>query len=265
MNNIYNEFFTTLKEYLVTLEIDKKHKGIEGCSSQEIESIEKRKGNLPIAYKEYLKSIGKKFLFEFMDAEDMAFDELDYIEQFGEKVFKTNQFKMERPYMVISERRNEYITLIYLDKGDNPKTWIMSKYWDEKEKGKNLEIRTDSFTDLILVFFQQSLINFPFTFNWVTEEDQKDKDVVEKRYINWFRNLQSIEEKIKSNSSKNTLVKQLNDKFLDYYLPSKSTIIEELNKSNFGTTINNVKNTDNIAPQNSNKNKIIQWIKKLFN
>ncbi len=272
MNNIYKDFFTTLNEYLITLEIDKKHKGIEGCSTQEIESIEKRKGNLPIAYKEYLKSIGKKFLFEFMDAEDMAFDDLDYIEQFGKGIFETNKLKMERPFMVISERRNDYITFIYLDEGDNPKTWIMSEYWDEEEKGENLEIRTDSFTDLILSFFQQSLINFPFTFNWVTEEDKKDKDVVKKRYMNWFRNLQSIEEKINSNSSNNTLVKQLNSKFLEYYLPSKNTIIEELNsfnKTNYKKTISNkIQYIDNLSQQNPNKNenKIVKWIKKyLFN
>lgn len=267
MNNIYKEFFTALKEYLITLEIDKEHEGIEGCSNQEIESIEKRKGNLPIAYKEYLKSIGKKFLFEFMDAEDMAFDDLDYIEQFGKEIFETNQLKMKRPFMVISERRNDYITLIYLDEGDNPKTWIMSEYWDE-EKGENLEIRTDSFTDLFLVFFKQSLINFPFTFNWVTEEDRKDKDVVKKRYMNWFRNLQSIEERINSNNSNNTLVKELNAKFLDYYLPSKATILEELNSFNKPKkTTNEVQNIDNMSQQspNKNENKIIKWIKNIFN
>ncbi|WP_299365891.1 SMI1/KNR4 family protein [Winogradskyella sp.] len=250
MNNIYKDFFITLNEYLITLEIDKKHKGIEGCSIQEIESIEKRKGNLPLAYKEYLKSIGKKFLFEFMDAENMAFDDLDYIEQFGKEVFETNQLKMERPFMVISERRNDYITLIYLDEGDNPKTWIMSEYWDSEQKVENLEIRTDSFTDLILGFFQQSLINFPFTFNFVTEEEKKeDKDVVKKRYINWFKNLKSIEEEINLNGSKNNLlIKKLNTKFLDYYRPNEATINTELN------------NFYNQSPDN----RIMKWIKNVF-
>ncbi|MFK7946921.1 MAG: SMI1/KNR4 family protein [Saprospiraceae bacterium] len=228
MNNVYKEFFEVLKSYLVELGIEEKHKGIEGCSKAEIQALEKRVGQLPLAYKEFLSSIGKQFLFEFMDAEDMAFDDLDYIEEFGKEVFEENKLVIERPYMVISERRNEYISLIYLDSDDNPKVWIMTEYWDDNDDGENLVVRTESFTDLILAFFSQMLGYYTAGFHFVTAEDQKDEDVIKKRYMKWYKSLVKIEKQIEENQTDNPFIKELNERLLGYYLPSKPFILDEL-------------------------------------
>lgn len=266
MNNIYEEFFSTLKDYLVLLGIDKE-KGIDGCSDHEIESIEARKGDLPLAYREYLKSMGKHFLFEFMDAEDMSFDDLDYIEEFGREVFEENSFAPDKPYMVISERRNDYITFIYLDEGDNPKTYIMSEFWDEEE-GDNIQERTSSFTDLILVFFQQSLIYFTASFHFV-DEHEKDKNIVKKRYLNWFKNLRTIADKIDRNTSDNTLIKDLNNRFLEYYNQNKDAITKHLSeneKPESTTRSNNQPIAKEVSKNNTagSENSILSRIRKIF-
>lgn len=217
MNNMYKEFFELLREHLLQLEIDKKHHGVERCSIEEVRQLEEKTGKLPLAYKEYLLSMGRTYLFEFMDAECMSFLDLDYAQEFGKEVFEKNKLRIERTHLVISERRNEYITFIYLDEGDNPETWIMSEYWGEG-KGENLASRTKTFTELITVFFQRALRNFPYTFNWVTEEEKKkDEDIVEKRYMNWFRNLNTVAKRIEASQSDNELVKDFNKKFLEYY------------------------------------------------
>lgn len=228
MNNVYKEFFEVLKSYLVELGIEAKHKGIEGCSQAEIQALENRIGKLPLAYKEFLSSIGKKFMVDFMDAEDMAFDDLDYIEEFGREVFKENKLVIERPHMVISERRSDYISLIYLDEGDNPKVWIMSEYWDENDEGDNLVVRTESFTDLMLAFFSSTLGYFTAGFHFVTEEEMKDEDFIKKRYIKWYKSLVKIEKQIKEAPTDNSLIKDLNERILGYYLPNKSFILDEL-------------------------------------
>lgn len=214
MKNVYQEFFEVLKSYLLELGVEEKHDGIEGCSEAEIQSLENKVGKLPLAYRAYLKSIGKKFLFEFMDAEDMAFDDHDYIEEFAAEVFEENNLVIERPHLVISERRSEYISLIYLDEGDNPKTWIMSEYWDEEDKGDNLRVRTNSFTDLMLGFFSSTLHYFPATFLFVTQEEKKN---VEKRFERYNKSQKKIAQQIRKSQTNNTIVKKLNEIFMSYY------------------------------------------------
>ena len=127
--NLYKEYFRTLKYYLTILNVDK-GKGLIGCTEEEIDSIKSKKENFPLAYEEYLRSIGKKFLFEFMDAEDMAFEDLDYINEFANDVFENNSITLENEFLILSERRNDYISLIFT-KEENPAVWIMSECWDE--------------------------------------------------------------------------------------------------------------------------------------
>jgi hypothetical protein len=231
MNN-YKEYFQTLKFYLITLDIDKR-KGIVGCKEEEIKTLIEKKGKLPLAYEEYLRSIGKFFLFDFMDAEDMSYEHIDYITEFGDEVFEANNFKPSRPLIVISERRNDYISLIHTDEGDNPKVWIMSEYWDENEKGKNLTVRKNSFTDLIDIFFIQTLSNHTAGFHFVSSEipEYKIEKHIQKLYSNWIKSLKKIKETIDNYSGDNTLVMNLNKIFNDYYFANESFINQELNNS----------------------------------
>ena len=135
----------------------------------------------------------------------MAFNGHDYIEEFAREVFQENNLVIERPHLVISERRSEYISLIYLDEGDNPKTWIMSEYWDETDKGDNLTVRTDSFTDLMLRFFSSTLHYFPATFLFVTEEEEKN---VEKRFKRYSKSQKKIAKQIENSQTNNMIVKE---------------------------------------------------------
>lgn len=220
-HNIYKEFFQTLKEYLAELEIDNDDK-IKGCYDTDVEALESKYGILPKAYVEYLKSIGNHMLFNFMDAEDMSYQSLNYIESFGKEVFKNNNFKTERPYIVISERRNEYISLIYLDEGDDPNVWIMSEYWDEENRGENLVVRSESLTKLMLSFFSEALINKPFTFYFVDSKIKDKEAFLENRFNQWKAALAKVNYYVNDRGSKgNTLVKALNNAFIEYYNPNK--------------------------------------------
>ncbi len=224
--NSYKEYFDTLKYYLTILNIDK-GKGLLGCTEEEIESIKSKKENFPLAYEEFLRSIGKKFLFEFMDAENMAFEDLDYINEFASEVFSNNSLKLENEFLVISERRNDYISIIFTE-NENPPVWIMSEYWNEKD-GENLSIRTKSFTDLMNVFFRQTLQNHTASFHFVSSKIKDTEKYIRNKYISWAKGLNQIKEKIDDNKTENSLVNQLNQYFLDYYLPNKNAFAEILN------------------------------------
>lgn len=224
--NSYKEYFDTLKYYLTILNIDK-DKGLLGCTEEEIESIKSKKENFPLAYEEFLRSIGKKFLFEFMDAEDMAFEDLDYINEFASEVFSNNSLKLENEFLVISERRNDYISIIFTE-NENPPVWMMSEYWNEKD-GENLSIRTKSFTDLMNVFFRQTLQNHTASFHFVSSKIKDTEKYIRNKYISWGKGLNQIKEKIDDNKTENSLVNQLNQYFLDYYLPNKNAFAEILN------------------------------------
>lgn len=224
--NSYKEYFDTLKYYLTILNIDK-GKGLLGCTEEEIESIKSKKENFPLAYEEFLRSIGKKFLFEFMDAENMAFEDLGYINEFASEVFSNNSLKLENEFLVISERRNDYISIIFTE-NENPPVWMMSEYWNEKD-GENLSIRTKSFTDLMNVFFRQTLQNHTASFHFVSSKIKDTEKYIRNKYISWAKGLNQIKEKIDDNKTENSLVNQLNQYFLDYYLPNKNAFAEILN------------------------------------
>lgn len=212
--NIYKEYFDTLKYYLTILKIDNE-KEISGCNEEDITKLKSSKENFPIAYEEYLRSIGNKFLFDFMDAENMSFEDLDYINKFANHVFEYNSLKLEKEYLVISERRHDYISLIFTDE-ENPKVWIMSEYWDEK-KGDNLSIRTDSFTDLMNLFFRQTLRNHTASFHFVPSRIKNTEKYIKNKYLEWSDAVQEIKLSIKNNHVNNPLINKLNEEFLNYY------------------------------------------------
>lgn len=228
-SNNYRDYFLRLKEYLVELRIDS-DSAIQGCSDDEIKALESLYGKLPLAYIEYLKSIGRNHLFQFMDAEDMSYNSFDYIKEFGEEVFQENDLKLERPHLVISERRNEYITMIYLDEAENPKTWIMSECWDESKEGNNLEIRAKSFISLMTGFFRMSLINTPFSFNFVDSKLKNPEKVIKTRYDKWSVAVSNINNRAKEEITDNVLIKELNQTVIDHYNPNQSKF-KEVSKS----------------------------------
>ncbi|MBW7674947.1 hypothetical protein [Chryseobacterium chendengshani] len=243
--NLYKEYFKTLKYYLTVLNIDK-DKGLIGCSEEEIDSIKSKKDNFPLAYEEYLRSIGKKFLFEFMDAEDMAFEDLDYINEFANDVFENNSLRLENEFLVLSERRNDYISIIFT-KEENPAVWIMSEYWDES-KGENLSIRTKSFTDLMNEFFRQTLQNHTSSFHFVSSKIKDTEKYIENKYISWVKGLNEIKQKIDDDKIENNLVNQLNQYFLDYYIPNISAFTKILSDSK--SKQNNKREEKDIAEEN---------------
>jgi hypothetical protein len=231
MNNIYKDFFDLLKIYLDELEIDKNEYEISGCTEEEIKKIEKKHGNIPLAYREYLKSIGKDFLFQFMDAEDMSYKNLNHIWNFGKEVFKNNKTKIEKQNIVISERRNECISFIYLNEDDDPKVWIISKYWNDKDDDENLTVRANSFTELILYFFSQTLRNQTYGFHFVNSEE-KSKNNVKDKYIKWAKGLAKIKELTTNYNGDNKLIINLNDLFLNYYDNNQKNINSMLKNNN---------------------------------
>ena len=229
--NIYKEYFQTLKEYLTILKIDKNTKGIAGCDDDDIKALIDKKGKLPLAYEEYLRSIGKFFLFDFMDAENMSYEDLDYTTEFGEQIFESNNFTANQPVIIISERRNDYISLIYPDEGDNPKVWIMSEYWDDDEEGENLTTRMNSFTDLIDSFFTQTLINHTAGFHFVSSEipENEVENHIRNLYLKWFTGLKIIKTRVDHYAGNNVLINNLNEIFMSYYSINENFINEELN------------------------------------
>ena len=227
MKNLYQEFFQLFREYLSDLGVDSENKRFLSCSPEEIQSLEEKIGPLPTAYVEYLKSIGNSRLFMTMDAESMAFKYFDHNQSYGETVFAKNNFEPKRPYLVISERRYDYMTFLYLDEGDNPKTWIMSESWDQENDGDNLQIRSNSFTELITYFFGNAVLNSNPSYGF-NREEESTQELIHEKHQNWLRMLKSIKERIDSNKSTNELVKTLNNEFLDFYRSNEESINVQL-------------------------------------
>lgn len=213
MENIYRDYFETLKSYLTILKIDENK--IYGCSQEEINTLKKDDLRIPLAYEEYLSIMGKHFLFEFMDGENMAFNDLDYINKFAIEVFETNSLEIDKDFIVISERRYDYISLIYTDE-ENPKVWIISKYWDE-EDGVNFTIRSNSFTELFNSLFINSLENKIFTFNYIPENTKNKKKYYKNKFIEYAEGLDEIKKLIDNSNPNNQLVSRLNGHFRYYY------------------------------------------------
>lgn len=134
-----------------------------------------------------------------------------------------------KKYFPISHRRYEYFRFIYLDESDNPDVWFFDEYPDN---GIHIENSNQKFTEMILNFFSQILINKPFGFNWVTEEDErKNKNIIRDRYLHWFKSLLELKQRIENSKNDNPLIIKLHNRFISYLTPeNEKTAIEELKK-----------------------------------
>lgn len=265
MENIYADFFSELKHFLIELGIDKKEE-IIGCTESEILLIEeKAETELPVAYKEYLKSIGKYFLFEFFDAEQMSYDDFEDINEYVNDALEETNYKFDKKFFPISHRRYDYFRFIYLNESDNPDVWFFDEYPDN---GIHIENSKQNFTKMILNFFSQILINKPFGFSWVSEEDEKkNKNIIRDRYLNWFKSLLELKQRIENSKNDNRLILELHKRFISYLTPeNERTAIEELKKYNKTTMPNKgyktmaaeVKN-DKTEPKSNFWSKLKNW------
>lgn len=209
-SNIYKEYFLTLKNYLNILEIDKNK--ILGCNDNSISILQTKYGKLPLAYEEFLRNIGARNLFEFMNAEDMSYDNHEIIYDLYCEVFEGNLDKINANYIPISERHMDYIILIKRDK-ENPEVCSPKSCY-----GTNKEIETlhSTFTDMINMFFKQSLNNHSYSFYFVSSNTKNPEKNFKKNISKHIKSLNKIEEIILKYDKDNYLISDLNNIFLNY-------------------------------------------------
>lgn len=248
--NKYHDFFSELKYFIIELGIDIQK--IVGCSDHEIVSIENKIGTvLPEAYKEYLKSIGKKFLFEFFDAEQMSFEDYDDIEEYVNDALTETGFTFEREIFPISHRRYDFFRFFYLNGSDNPEIWFFDEYPKDGEHAQN---SGQTFVQMILVFFSQALSNQTAGFYWVTEQEtKKNKNIVRDRYLKWFEANLKLKDRIRETHTDNPFVLELYKTFNDYFRPeNERTALEGLGKYK-NKAIKNDSNIEKAEPENKKK------------
>lgn len=262
--NRYHDFFSELKYFIIELGID--HGKIVGCSDHEIASIESRIGTaLPEAYKEYLKSVGKKFLFEFFDAEQMSFEDYDDINEYVTNTLTETGFTFEREVFPISHRRYDFFRFFYLNESDNPDIWFFDEY---PEDGKHTQNSRQTFVQMILDFFSQALSNQTAGFHWVTsEETKKNENIVRDRYLKWFEANLKLKNRTRETHTDNSFVLELYKTFNAYFSPANErTALEELGKYKNNTAKNN---SDKVTAEPENKKTSVKpgfWtaLKRLF-
>ncbi|REC44637.1 SMI1/KNR4 family protein [Chryseobacterium pennipullorum] len=226
--NIYKDFFSELKYFLTELGIDQQK--IAGCSDTEILSIEDRLGTqLPEAYKEYLKSIGKKFLFEFFDAEQMSFEDYEDINEYVTETLMETGFSFEKEAFPISHRRYDYFRFFYLNESENPDIWFFDEY---PQNGEHTEKSGQTFVQMILIFFSQALTNQTAGFHWVSEEEtERNENVVRDRYLKWFEANVKLKDRTRTANTDNPFVIELYERFSTYFSPeNEKAATEELKK-----------------------------------
>lgn len=216
--NDYKGFFEHLKSYIVELDLHRNLGEVEGCTDKEIQGLEANFGSLPLAYKEFLKKIGKTNLSSFFDAESIGYEDLDYIQEFKEEVFSENNFEPKKPLFVFSERRNEIISFFYLNKNENPQVWIMSLFWDEDKNGENIAVRYENFTDMFIHFFEFILNHHHFDFNFVPASVDDKESYVNNKYADWVERLKNKYKKISEKKKSNNLhINRLDNYFMEYF------------------------------------------------
>ena len=182
-SNIYKEYFLTLKKYLNILEIDKDT--ILGCNDNSISIIESKYGKLPLAYEEFLRNIGARILFEFMDAEDMSYDNHEIIYEFYTDIFQENLDKINSKYIPISERYMDYIILITRDK-ENPEVWSPKNCYIKSDE---IELLHNKFTDMFNLFFKQSLNNHSYNFYFISSNIKNPEKHFENNITKYSKSL----------------------------------------------------------------------------
>lgn len=227
--NIYREFFEELKKFIIDLGIEKEEK-VQGCTDEEIQQIEEQFGKLPLAYKEYLQTIGRKFLFSFFDAEQFSYEDYEDIQEFTNEVIESTNFTSDKKFIPISHRRYEYLRFIYLETGEeNPLIWYLVEDPDEDEGEVNPIPSERNLTETMIVFFSATLRNHPFSFNWVTDEEEKENpNVIEDRFTKWLLGLNKVKNELQKTN--NPLIIDLHEIFLNYYDINKESIDEELDQ-----------------------------------
>lgn len=252
MSNLYKDFFKELKYFIVELGIDENK--VAGCSEEEIKQIEQEHGELPLAYKEYLAEIGKKFLFEFFDGEQFSYQDYEDIREHVNDTLEETKFKFEKEIFPISHYRYEYFTFFYKGESDNPKVWLYKEYTQENEM--NPKLMEGKFTDTIIMFFERILVNKTAGFHWVTAEEEKNnKNIIEDRYIKWFSSLFKMKNWIDNSKSDNQLVKKLHYSFLEYYLRNENHLVAELKRKRILTTSGILIKKEEAKPDNQKKEK----------
>jgi hypothetical protein len=228
-NNIYREFFEELKMFILNLGIEKEEK-VQGCTEDEIQQIEEQFGELPLAYKEYLKTIGRKFLFSFFNAEQFSYEDYEDIQEFTNEVIENTNFASDKKLLPISHRRYEYVRFIYLETGeDDPLIWYLVEDPDEDEGEVNPIPSEKNLTEIMTIFFSATLRNHPFSFNWVTDEEEKENpNIIEDRFTKWLLALHKIKNELKKTN--NPLINDLHEIFLNYYDINKESDEEELDQ-----------------------------------
>ncbi|WP_419700522.1 SMI1/KNR4 family protein [Mucilaginibacter sp. NFX135] len=235
MDDKYTVFFDEVKKIILGLGIETR-KDVEGCTKNEIIEIESKFGKLPLAYKAYLKSFGRNFLFSFFDGEQFSYDDYDDISEFVSDTFERENFEITRPFMPISHYRYDYFRFIYLDEiqNENPKVWIYVPYAQKDEE--NPQTTGNRFTDIILSFFRGTLMNHTASFHWVSpDEKSMNENIVQDRYKDWARKIISVIDyinavaNINSSSTENEFVKDIH-KTLQSYFELQEESIKKLAK-----------------------------------
>ena len=251
MNNIYKEYFETLKKYLIILETDKNK--IIGCNDKSIGILSQKYGKLPLAYEEFMRSIGGRILFEFMDAEDMSYENLDELDNFYNEVFENNINEISKNYIPVSERYRDYITLISKNE-ENPKVWTTENCYGIK-KGEKLKIVHNSFIEMINIFFKHYLNNNLYNYYFVPSKIKNSEKYIKKKVSAYMKSLNQIKIIIGINDKKNILVKELNIIILEYI--SKNNSMSE-GKSE------EEENYKNVAEENTLKDKRHTFFQKIL-
>ncbi|WP_316830945.1 SMI1/KNR4 family protein [Pedobacter aquatilis] len=229
MENIYKDFFTALKKLIIELNIEEEF-NIKGCTDEEIELLEKRYETLPLAYIEYLKSMGKESLWHFFDGEEISYEDLDDLNEFANKKIKKSGINITRKILAISHYRYDYFTFFYLNerhKNPDPKIWM----FDPSQNLKKIKLSENAFTDMILFFLERSLKNHPNGFYFVSEEDKrKNPNVIKSRFFEWFTAVKKKYNEVVNINSENLLINDLNIKIINYYSLNKIEINRGLRK-----------------------------------
>lgn len=227
-DNIYADFFSELKHFLIVLDIDSEQ--IAGCSDEQIMAIEQRIGNiLPTSYKDYLKSMGRNCLFDFFDAEQMSFEDYEDIDEYVSRTLSQVNFTFEREFFPISHRRYDFFRFFYLNESDNPDIWFFDEY---PQNGEHTENSGQTFIQMILIFFSEILNNKTAGFHWASDEDIKNNEnIVRDRYLQWFEANLKLKDHILQMKTDNPFILELYERFNAYLNPqNERNAIEQLKK-----------------------------------
>lgn len=222
-NSIYKDFFQELKKLIIDLDLLGRHfeykDKLGWCTEEEVEKLEEEIGKLPLAYREYLLSIGKNYLFLYFDAENYFWESREYRKKLADKILterglsKTNNRFKKKYFEIGHGRMDQYFAYIYLDE-DDPLIWIVTDYAGEKIS------HIGKFTDFILKGFNFSLIHKTTDMQWglTQEELAKHPNYIRDKFSEFNKNLDIVNNYIKSRkNTNNKLILELYESFEWYY------------------------------------------------